>query len=275
MSGFSSLRVATRMQILVGLALIGLLALCLTALFQLKTTMMEDRKQKTRNLVEVSIGIVTHHHKLASAGKLSEEEAKNAARDSLRTLRYGKDDYFFGFDTSGVYFLNGGNPAIEGQQKIELKDTNGKFLIKELIGAAQAGGGFVDYWFPRAGQQTAEPQARLCCAVCPLGLGTRHRHLYRRCRCRIQTECHVAWGNICCVACALEFRWLAGKQWHPEATGRRTANGSRGDATCRCWRLDRQCQYSAPPAACCMPSAAWCFHSARCLPRSMMTPIAW
>ena len=174
MSGFSSLRVATRMQILVGLALIGLLALCLTALFQLKTTMMEDRKQKTRNLVEVSIGIVTHHHKLASAGKLSEEEAKNAARDSLRTLRYGKDDYFFGFDTSGVYFLNGGNPAIEGQQKIELKDTNGKFLIKELIGAAQAGGGFVDYWFPRAGQQTAEPKLDYAALFAPWGwvLGT-------------------------------------------------------------------------------------------------------
>ena len=158
MSGFSSLRVATRMQLLVALALIGLLALCLTALFQLKDSMMEDRKEKTRNLVEVGIGIVTHHHKLAVAGKLSEADAKLAARDSLRTLRYGKDDYYFGFETSGVYFLHGGNPAMEGQQKIDMKDTNGKLLIKELIAAAQAGGGFVDYWFPRAGQQKAEPK---------------------------------------------------------------------------------------------------------------------
>jgi methyl-accepting chemotaxis protein len=158
MSGFSSLRVATRMQLLVALALIGLLALCLTALFQLKDSMMEDRKEKTRNLVEVGIGIVTHHHKLATAGKLSEADAKLAARDSLRALRYGKDDYYFGFETSGVYFLHGGNPALEGQQKIDLKDTNGKLLIKELITAAQAGGGFVDYWFPRAGQQNAEPK---------------------------------------------------------------------------------------------------------------------
>lgn len=133
MGGFSSLRVATRMQLLVALALIGLLALCLTALFQLKDSMMEDRKEKTRNLVEVSIGIVTHHHKLAVAGKLSEADAKLAARESLRGLRYGKDDYYFGFDTSGVYFLHGGNPNMEGQQKIDLKDTNGKFIIKELI----------------------------------------------------------------------------------------------------------------------------------------------
>ena len=158
MGGFSSLRVATRMQLLVALALIGLLALCLTALFQLKDSMMEDRKEKTRNLVEVSIGIVTHHHKLAVAGKLSEADAKQAARDSLRALRFGKDDYYFGFDTSGVYFLHGGKPAMEDQPGIDLKDTNGKFIIKELIAAAQSGGGFVDYWFPRAGQQNAEPK---------------------------------------------------------------------------------------------------------------------
>ncbi|HXE37527.1 MAG TPA: cache domain-containing protein, partial [Azonexus sp.] len=146
------------MQLLVGLTLLGLIILCLTALFQLKGSMLEDRKQKTRNLVEVSLGIVAHHHQLAAAGKLSEEDAKKAARDSLRGLRYGKDDYFFGFETSGVYVLNGGNPATEGQNKIDLKDTNGKFLVKELIAAAQAGGGFVDYWFPRAGQQVAEPK---------------------------------------------------------------------------------------------------------------------
>ena len=158
MSGLASLRVSTRMQLLVGLTLLGLIALCLTALLQLKSSMLEDRKQTTRNLVEVGIGILDHHHKLQTAGKLSEEEAKKAARDSLRALRYGKDDYFFGFETSGVYYLHGGNQSVEGQQKIDMKDTNGKFLIKELIGAAQAGGGFVDYWFPRAGQQVSEPK---------------------------------------------------------------------------------------------------------------------
>ena len=78
----NSLRVSTRIQLLVGLMLIGLVALCLTALFQLKTSMMEDRKQKTQNLVEVSVGIITHHHKLFSEGKLSEEDAKIAARNS-------------------------------------------------------------------------------------------------------------------------------------------------------------------------------------------------
>ena len=49
----SKLRLSSRMQLLVGLTLVGLLLLCITALFQLKHTMLEDRMQKTRNLVEV------------------------------------------------------------------------------------------------------------------------------------------------------------------------------------------------------------------------------
>ena len=158
MKSLGSLRVATRMQLLIGLALIGLLALCFTSLLQLKATMLEDRQEKTRNMVEVGMGILAHHHRLAADGKLSEEDAKKGARDSLRDLRYNKSDYYFGFDSAGVYFLFGSNQATEGQNKIDMKDTNGKFLVKELIVAAKAGGGFVEYWFPKAGQQQSEPK---------------------------------------------------------------------------------------------------------------------
>ena len=158
MGALANLRVATRMQLLVGLTLVGLIVLCLVALFQLKDSMLEDRKQKTRDLVDVAVGIVKHHHELAASGKLSEEAAKAAARDSLRGLRYGEDDYYFGFDSQGLYFLHGGNPKMEGQQKLDLQDTQGKYIIRELIAAAKAGGGFVDYWFPRAGQKVAEPK---------------------------------------------------------------------------------------------------------------------
>jgi len=158
MSALAQLRVVTRMQLLVGLTLVGLIVLCMVSLFQLKDSMLEDRKQKTRDLVQVAVGIVKHYHQQASSGRISEEEAKTAARDSLRNLRYGEDDYYFGFDTEGVYFLHGGNPKLEGQQKLDMQDTHGKYIIRELIAAAKAGGGFVDYWFPRAGQQNPEPK---------------------------------------------------------------------------------------------------------------------
>ena len=83
MDGPNSWRVSTRMQLLIGLTLIGLLVLCIIALLQLKGGMLEDRKEKTKNLVEVSLGVLEHYHKLAQAGKMSEDEARSAARETL------------------------------------------------------------------------------------------------------------------------------------------------------------------------------------------------
>ncbi len=167
MGAFNSLRVATRMQLLVGLTLIGLLVLCFSALLQLKDSMLEDRKQKTKNLVEVGLGIIAHHHKLAQDGKLPEDEAKKAAKESLRGLRYGGSDYFFVVDTDHTYVLLPPKPEFEGQNKKDMKDANGKFLLQEIVKAGQAGGGFVDYWFPKAGQQTPEPKLSYAASFAP------------------------------------------------------------------------------------------------------------
>lgn len=163
------LRVSTRMQLLVVLTLIGLVTLCLTALWHLKVGMLDDRMQKTRNLVEVGLGILSHHHKLAQDGKLSEDEAKAAARETLRGLRYSKTDYYFILNTSHHYVLFPSKPEVEGSDVRDMKDTQGKFLIQELVSAAQSGGGFVEYWFPRAGQQKAEPKLSYATTFAPWG----------------------------------------------------------------------------------------------------------
>jgi methyl-accepting chemotaxis protein len=153
-----TLRVSTRIHMLVGLMLVGLLVLCFTSLLNLKTTLLEDRKEKTKNLVEVGAGVLAHYHKLSQDGKLSEADAKVAAREALRNIRYGAKDYFFIFDTNSVYILLPGKPEFEGQDKSKMQDAKGLFLLPEIIKNAQAGGGFTQYWFPRAGQQVSEPK---------------------------------------------------------------------------------------------------------------------
>jgi methyl-accepting chemotaxis protein len=169
MFAMSNMRVSTRMQFLVGLTLSGLLVLCLVSLFLLRDSMLEDRKEKVLNLIEVANGIIEHQYRQVATGQLSVEAAQKSARDSLRDLRYGDNDYFFIFDTRGNYLMMGANTAVEGQNRIDLKDTDGKFLIRELIAAAQTGGGFVDYQFPRGGQQQAEPKLSYARLFAPWG----------------------------------------------------------------------------------------------------------
>ncbi|UCV12519.1 methyl-accepting chemotaxis protein [Dechloromonas denitrificans] len=164
---FSQTRISTRMQSLIGLALLGLLALCLTALFQLKSAMLEDRKEKTRNLVEIGLGVLTHHQKLAASGKMTDDEAKKAAKETLRGIRYGSNDYYFIVDTDHNYVLLPPKPEGEGQNRADMKDANGKFLIQEIVKAGKTGGGFVDYWFPRAGQQIPEPKLSYASVFAP------------------------------------------------------------------------------------------------------------
>ena len=170
----NNMRISTRMQILVGLTLIGLITLCLAALMQLKGTMLDDRKQKTRNLVEVGLGTLAYYNKLAEDGKLSMDAAKSAARDALRGLRYDTSDYFFIIDSNLNYILVPPKPESEGKNASEVKDTNGKMFFQELVAAGQRGGGFVDYVYPRPGQQKSEPKLSYAGNFAPWGwvLGT-------------------------------------------------------------------------------------------------------
>ena len=94
MNGFSSLRVATRMQILVGLALIGLLVLCVGALYQLKDSMIEDRKAKIRNLVEYGHTQLAFYDEQAKSGKMTLEQAQALAKDALRKAALRRQGIF-------------------------------------------------------------------------------------------------------------------------------------------------------------------------------------
>jgi len=154
----NALRVSTRMQLLVGLTLVGLLILCVTALLHIKSSMLEDRKVKTRNLIESALGVLTYHQKLAADGKLSLEDAKKSATEVLRAQRYDATNYFFILDNTHRYVLIPPKPENEGKDVSEMKDARGKFLVKEIVATGQAGGGFIEYWFPKAGQQEAEPK---------------------------------------------------------------------------------------------------------------------
>ncbi|MDE2600206.1 MAG: methyl-accepting chemotaxis protein [Rhodocyclaceae bacterium] len=158
MEAFQRLKVATRLYILVFITLVGLLALSASSLYQLKSTMLEDRKGKIENLVELALGIAERNQALAAAGKLTEEEAKEATKDTLRKLRYSKTEYFFSFDKNGVYVFHGAKAELEGQNQIDQKDANGKLIVRAMLAVAAQGGGFVDYWFPKAGQTKQEPK---------------------------------------------------------------------------------------------------------------------
>jgi len=80
------------------LALVGLVSFCTIALLSLqglRETMLEDRRIKTRHLVESTFGVLWHYENQRATGKLSAEAARQAAAMALRNMRYDDTEYFW------------------------------------------------------------------------------------------------------------------------------------------------------------------------------------
>ena len=64
-----------------------------------------------------------------------------------------KDAYVFILDTNGVELLNPAFPNLEGMYLRDLKDTAGKYPIREILKVAESkGSGWVEYFWPRPGE---------------------------------------------------------------------------------------------------------------------------
>ncbi len=64
-----------------------------------------------------------------------------------------KDAYIFVVDPNGVDLVNPGFPNLEGRNILDLKDTQGKQLIREMFHVVETSGtGWVDYMWPKPGE---------------------------------------------------------------------------------------------------------------------------
>jgi signal transduction histidine kinase len=67
-----------------------------------------------------------------------------------------KDAYVFVLDTNGVDLVNPAFPNLEGRNILDVKDTHGKVLVREMLNVAQKhGSGWVDYMWPKPGDSVS------------------------------------------------------------------------------------------------------------------------
>lgn len=67
-----------------------------------------------------------------------------------------KDAYIFVIDPNGVDLVNPGFPSLEGRNILDVTDTQGKHLIREMLETVQTqGSGWVDYMWPKPGESVS------------------------------------------------------------------------------------------------------------------------
>jgi len=123
----------------------------------LDSNLRQDFDDLIKYEVQTVISMLERIHEMQVQGELSMDEAQALARTTVRELRYADGNYFWVDDTEGNNVVLLGND-VEGTNRLDLKDRKGTFIIKELIAAAQQGGGYVDYWFPKPGETEPSPK---------------------------------------------------------------------------------------------------------------------
>jgi methyl-accepting chemotaxis protein len=159
-NGCLDMKISTRTQLLVLFSLLGILVSVAVGLQGLKTSLMEDRMDKTRNLIELAESIVQHYHRLETQGQMRRDEAQKAAFEVIRDLRYQQNEYFWINGLDHIMIMHPVRPDLDGKDLSGLKDAYGKAFFAEMVSIVrEKGEGFVQYHWPRPGAE--EPILKL------------------------------------------------------------------------------------------------------------------
>jgi methyl-accepting chemotaxis protein len=143
-------------SVLVVLSIISVLSF--SAAGQTKKKEMSSQDLLIKSEVETAVSMMQAVYERHIHGEMTLDQAKKLGADLLRELRYGKDGYFWADTTEGVNVVLYGRKDVEGRNRLQDKDSNGVFFVKAFLKTGKAGGGYVEYLFPKKGQ--TKPQAK-------------------------------------------------------------------------------------------------------------------
>ena len=140
------------------------ITLCFTLMFswiypKMKSNIYDGKYLKTRHLVETAWSIIDHYAKEVKDGAMTMAAAQTEAKKVVKSLRYEKDDYFWINDTHQVMVMHPIKPQLNGKDLSAFTDPNGKHLFVAFTDVAkEKGQGFVDYYWPKPGQEAPSPK---------------------------------------------------------------------------------------------------------------------
>ncbi|MBS1169116.1 MAG: putative methyl-accepting chemotaxis protein [Burkholderiaceae bacterium] len=152
----SSMRLATKLGWLVACALIGVVVISGSFLYSERTLILEERKATVRQVVEAAHATIAHFGNLAQSGKLSEQEAKQRALETLEALRYNGQEYFWVNTISAhpIMVMHPVSKNLIGTDLSDISDPTGKRLFVEMTNLVeQSEKGYVFYLWPKPGSK--------------------------------------------------------------------------------------------------------------------------
>ena len=165
-----TLTIGKRISLLTLLGVAGLLILLGLSLMQLNTALRGEVADRTQKTVEVAHSVVAHYYAQQTAGLMTEAEAQNAAKATLKSLRYGGEDYFWINDMHPNMVMHPTNPKLDGTDISGNTDADGVRMFQQMADVVRANGeGFVSYQWNKPGQEQASPKISFVKGFAPWG----------------------------------------------------------------------------------------------------------
>ena len=137
--------------LLLAIALIGgLLVVVTQRLEQQQAQVLEDvllnaKRDELRSYITLALTSIDH---LYGAGR-DDQAAKEQAKAILSNMTFGDDGYFFVYAYDGLNLVHPRQPELVGTKMWNMRDSDGTWVIRELIARAKEGGGFQRYLWPK------------------------------------------------------------------------------------------------------------------------------
>ena len=150
-----SMSIARKLAMLAVSAVFGIVVLTALFLVSERKLILEERQANVRQAVETAYGVVAHYHGKVAQGALTETQAKEGARQAVKSLRYSGTEYFWINDMETRMVMHPIKPELDGTDLTENKDPNGKRLFVAFVELVKArGAGFEYYMWPKPGSET-------------------------------------------------------------------------------------------------------------------------
>jgi len=114
----------------------------------------EHLKKSIRSRVHEAHAVATNLHRQFHRTR-TDDEMKRMVVEALRDIRYnGGRGYFFATDFQGIERLFADRPELEGKDLLQMRDTRGQYVIRDMIDIAKnQGEGYYRYLWTKPGAE--------------------------------------------------------------------------------------------------------------------------
>lgn len=102
----------------------------------------ESKETELRNYIKMAQSAVEPFYQWDNVSRI---QAQKYVTDVLQQMTFGQDGYFFIYKADGTNLVHPRQPELVGKNWIDLEDTQGRKVIRDLIELGRQGGSFYQY----------------------------------------------------------------------------------------------------------------------------------